>query len=455
MNQIDLNIIIDRNNKIIKSYIEQYSLDRIPIEVSFRTLLPEIKKIDRYTHLIHSYPAKLLVHIPYFFLNNTVFSKEGDKVLDPFNGSGTVILESILAKRNAFGADANPLARLIAEVKVTSLNSSILKENLENIILKAKSQPDFIPPNVANCEFWFPKKTIESLSRILFAIKEIKDSAIKNFMMVALSSCVKKVSYADQRISVPVKLNPQRYTEGGKENHRISERLRLLETLDIFDKFHSIVSENIKRNDLLHKDLSKNFIAKIISDDARKLTKFIGSKESFPDKSIQLIMTSPPYAGAQKYIRASRLNLAWTELAQSQEIMMLDKKNIGRENYRKSEMIISKTGIKEADDLIEEIHLLKPERAIIVCTYLNEMKDALDEMCRVLKNRGFLVLIVGNNKVCNKEFNTQQYLTEYLLSKGLALQFKLIDDIKSYGLMTKRNKTADIISREWVLVFKK
>ena len=64
-------------------------------------------------------------------------------------------------------------------------------------------------------------------------------------------------------------------------------------------------------------------------------------------------------------------------------------------------------------------------------------------------------MIIGNNKVCNLEFNTQEYLSKYIISKGLRLKFKLIDDIKSYGLMTKRNKTADIISREWVLVFNK
>ena len=41
------------------------------------------------------------------------------------------------------------------------------------------------------------------------------------------------------------------------------------------------------------------------------------------------------------------------------------------------------------------------------------------------------------------------------LRKVRSSEFKLIDDIQSYGLMTKRNKTADIISREWILVFKK
>jgi hypothetical protein len=30
-----------------------------------------------------------------------------------------------------------------------------------------------------------------------------------------------------------------------------------------------------------------------------------------------------------------------------------------------------------------------------------------------------------------------------------------VDDIRSRGLMTKRNKTASVISREWVTVFRK
>ena len=87
--------------------------------------------------------------------------------------------------------------------------------------------------------------------------------------------------------------------------------------------------------------------------------------------------------------------------------------------------------------------------------YLNEMKLALDESIRVLKKNGYMVIVIGNNTVCNRPFDTQDYFTTYLESKGMKLQFKLIDDIKSYGLMTKRNKTASTISCEWVLVFKK
>ena len=139
---MEINYISNRNDEIINKFIDDFSVNHKPIEVSFRELLPEIKNIDRYTHLIHTYPAKLLVHIPYFFLNNSVFSKEGDTVLDPFNGSGTVLLESIIAKRNAFGADANPLARLITEVKISKIDTNkidsiILIESETNFYIKS------------------------------------------------------------------------------------------------------------------------------------------------------------------------------------------------------------------------------------------------------------------------------------------------------------------------------
>ena len=90
-----------------------------------------------------------------------------------------------------------------------------------------------------------------------------------------------------------------------------------------------------------------------------------------------------------------------------------------------------------------------------MANYLNEMKVALDEAVRVLKDKAYMVIVIGNNTVCKRSFDTQDYLTTYLVNNGIELQFKLIDDIKSYGLMTKRNKTASTISREWILVFKK
>ena len=48
-------------------YYRSYQNDGESIAVNFRSLVPELSKLDRYTHLIHSYPAKLLANIPYYF----------------------------------------------------------------------------------------------------------------------------------------------------------------------------------------------------------------------------------------------------------------------------------------------------------------------------------------------------------------------------------------------------
>ncbi len=446
--KVDIKKIEKRNNDIIDDFTRKFSNELLPIEVDFRKIIPEIKSAERLSHLIHSYPAKLLVHIPYFFLNNTKFSQKGDWILDPFCGSGTVLLESLIAEKNSLGVDANPLARLISEVKVTRYNENDLTSTLNEMITAIERVPENkINPDVVNCDYWFSKNIQSQLSSILYQINNIEDESIRKFMTVSFSNCVKKVSYADPRISVPVKLNPDRYDSKSLQYQKVLEKLNVLENYNVLDKFYQIANDNINRIKSFNSK-KNNMTSAVISEDSRDLSKI-------KDNSIQLIITSPPYAGAQKYIRASSLNIGWTQLARVNELVILDRKNIGRESYSKKECFIEKTGIEDADLLIEKISKIKLERAVIVNNYLIEMQKSLKEMIRVLKTDGYLVLVVGNNMVCNFEFNTQEYLTQYILSKGLQLQFKLIDDIKSYGLMTRRNKTADIISREWILVFKK
>ena len=364
-------------------------------------------------------------------------------------------LESLLAGRNAYGADSNPLARLIARVKSTKYNTENLSNILTDVVSNSISSNERHLPDVVNCDMWFSKRNKDDLSKILFQINKIEDEDIKNFMLVSFSNCVKKVSYADPRVSVPVRLNSKKYEDRPELKEKTEKKIDEIDNVNVFEKFRTITLDNIKRFKKLESTFIDNYKANHISNDARRLYNCNQELDFLENDLIQLIITSPPYAGAQKYIRSSSLNLGWTGLANVSELSTLDKKNIGREIYNKNEIFIVKTGIKDADLLIEKIALINISRANIACKYLTEMKIALDEMIRVLKNGGNLVLVIGNNKICGFEFNTQAYLTEYIVEKGLNLEFKLIDDIASYGLMTKRNKTADIISREYILVFKK
>lgn len=440
---------------LLSSFRSQYAAEGKPIQVNFRDIVPKLSRGDRYTHLIHPYPAKLICHIPYFFLNSDYCCPKQGSVLDPFCGSGTVLLEAILSGRNAYGADANPLARKISRVKTTIITDTNLYQVLDELLLEISEDKGV--PTTYNDEslFWYPRKTIITVTKIINAIQRIKNPSTQEFFEICISSILKKISYADPRISVPVRVNVDKFPLGSRLRDNAIKHIEDITNLDVLNLFTSICKLNIDRISTLG-DACKGASATICSEDARKLTFSIGNNKLIEDESIDLILTSPPYAGAQKYIRASSLNLRWLRIADNQGIRSLKSQNIGREDYRKSEISIPKTGIQDADYLLDVLFSEgKCERAHIVSNYLNEMKIAIDESIRVLKHGGYFVMVIGNNTVCGHEFDTQAYLTEYMISKGLSLEFKLIDDIKSYGLMTKRNKTASRISCEYVLVMRK
>ena len=440
---------------IYEEYVSKYQETGQPVSVNFRELVPLLNNKERYTHLIHTYPAKLLSNIPYYFLMTEDFCPHGGIVLDPFCGTGTVLLEAALSGRQAWGADANPLAVLISKVKTTYISKEILLRSLSTILNRAERSRE-MPRMSSMIEGWFSDSTVTQLFRLQRSIEKIKNIKQKDFFLLCLSNLIRKVSYADPTIAVPVHLNPNRFAEGSERRETATFRLETRKAVDVYDKFEGICRLNIERINSL-KGVKKINMAEVVSNDARHLTKHLTDEEVIPDNTVDLILTSPPYAGAQKYIRASRLNLFWMGMTDAAEIRNIDGKNIGREDYHKKEYDKKyTTSIDAADRVLEELYCKgKKERACIVGNYLNEMKVALDESYRALKPGGHMIIIIGNNTVCGLSFNTQDYLTSYLQSKGMQLKFKLIDDIKSYGLMTKRNKTANTITSEWVLVLKK
>ena len=83
------------------------------------------------------------------------------------------------------------------------------------------------------------------------------------------------------------------------------------------------------------------------------------------------------------------------------------------------------------------------------------MRQSLQEIWRCLKVGGYLVLVAGNNRISGHTFRTPHYLQMIAEDIGLRTILLLVDNIHSRGLMTKRNKTASVITKEFVFVFVK
>jgi len=77
------------------------------------------------THGLHEYPARMIPQIAQRLI--TLYTQEGDTLLDPFCGSGTTLVEARLSNRSAVGNDINPLATLLIKVKSTPLDFEKLR----------------------------------------------------------------------------------------------------------------------------------------------------------------------------------------------------------------------------------------------------------------------------------------------------------------------------------------
>lgn len=420
-----------------------HRFDGTPIPVSFRKIVSWIRMGERATHYIHTYPAKLLPQIAHFFLAASCLSKPGEQVLDPFGGTGTVALEAILSKRIALYADSNPLARLIAQTKTSSYNIRTLKSAFTRIEMRYRLSRSRTAPNVININYWYDTAIIRQLTRLKHAIDQEKNVHTRAFFAISLSAVARKVSRADPRFSVPVR----------KKKWKKSGNAPIQTAWDCFEEQFNSNLNRIRARNRFGDDLSK---AHCVGVDARTLVDPTDQSKKLADSSVSLIITSPPYAGAQKYIRASSLSLGWLGIAGENSLRPLEKQNIGREHLTLDEQAKMPTsGLAHADAFISEIARKNKSRAAILAAYLSEMRTALKEMTRTLKIGGYLVLVIGDNQVCGQTFSSSEYLAAILVELGLTKRLILTDQIMSRGLTTKRHKTAGVIKSETVLLFEK
>jgi hypothetical protein len=421
------------------------------VHVSFRELVPWIRVGERATHYLHSYPAKLLPQIAHFFLAASSLASADDVVLDPFGGTGTVALETVLSGRKAYFADSNPLARLIAAVKTAPLEPADVEATLTRIQLRYKLSRSAQAPDVVNIAYWYDAKDARALARLRSAIERETSGALQDFFMVAFSAAARKLSKADPRFSVPVRRkNPAiaqgAQTEAGGQN--------------VWGTFEQRVNANLVRLRSFMELRPTWAAAQCTGVDARKLTTATTKIESgpvqLPDNSVGLIITSPPYAGAQKYIRASGLSLGWLGLTPGSNLRSYERQTIGREHLTMQEAAnLDVPDVLDARAFVRMIAGENKLRAAILATYLREMEIALVEAVRVLRPGGHIVLVIGDNKVLGRCFKSAEYLSQILADRGLTRKLKLIDDIKSRGLITKRASSAGMIATEWVILFEK
>ena len=120
------------------------------------------------------------------------------RVLDPFAGSGTVPLESVLNGVDSYGIESNPFVCKIANAKLAWMNidKDVLIKTCRNVLLSAKSlecETREYPDLVSRC---FPHETLRKLTALKLACEKVAPGRVQDFVWFVITSILRNGAVA-------------------------------------------------------------------------------------------------------------------------------------------------------------------------------------------------------------------------------------------------------------------
>ena len=360
---------------------------------------------EYYTHGYHPYSAKYIPQIPNRLIS--AFSEKDDLILDNFVGSGTTLVESKVLGRNAIGVDINPLACLISKVKTTVIKKPTMTEisyflmslrgifhehaKIECSNLEEKtpiiysSVIEKLHPNIPR---WYHKNVIYELVAIKTKIDAVRNTEVKDFLLVAFSSLLRTVSNA----------------ASGFGNLMINKNAPPKNR--IIEKF-SLAVRSMLRSLAEFSTVATKSEVTIFKHDSRKV-------EFINDETIDFICTHPPYMSAVPYAEYQKLSLWW----------------LGYNQYDLEKSLIG--GRRSRPDT--------PQR------FFRDMEMSLLEMKRVLRKKRYCCIIIGNPVYGGKTWKLNEIIKQNAIHIGFT-HLKEISRGKYHSTMGKMKEEFILIFR--------
>ncbi|RYU94189.1 DNA methyltransferase [Emticicia agri] len=399
------------------------------------------KSVNKWTHGYHRYPAKFLPNLVSKLIDN--YTNPQDTIADLFAGCGTTLVEAKVHGRKSIGVDINPVAELITKAKIHPVSPEILNANYDSIIAKIDNYVDglaFTSKVHERIDYWFTEDEKNKIAFLINIIDQLScEQHIKDFFYCCLSNILKNSSRWLQSSTKP-QIDPDK---DGK---------------DSFSEFKRHYRVMEKKNREFFKVLEENGFfttqCEIKLEDARKTT--------IESKSIDAIITSPPYVTSYEYADIHQLTGFW--FGYIDDLPKFRKNFIGT-------FYSNNTGIevpsKIANEIIDAVNERHKKSAREVANYFNDMYYVCLEMNRIIKDNGTICLVVGNTELRNIKIKTAEFFVEVLTNLGFkpedlikrAIPHKLIPTIrdKTTGKFSKVDSVNSrmVYPEEYILIFKK
>lgn len=338
------------------------------------------------------------------------------RIIDPFAGSGTVLLESEFAGVEAYGVEAHPYIYKIAKAKLSwNFPADKFKEEALALLKQAKSktitQTEF-PKLIMSC---YPLETIQKLEAIKQAwIDKAQDDEIRNFNWFIITSILRSTS--------PVGTAQWQYIQPNKTKSKV---------IDPFIAFESKLNEmylDMKRTQNRFKNVINSII---LNEDARKI-------ESIPDGWGDLIITSPPYANNYDYADATRLEMTfWGDIEGWADLQNKVRKHLVRACTQHvsnlgddiDKILLNPRLAVIQPELLDVFETLKEERLkhggkknyhLMIAAYFNDLADVFHSLRRVTNENCKMCFVVGDSAPYGVYVPVDRWLGELAISAGFS-----------------------------------
>lgn len=352
-----------------------------------------------YTHGIHPYPAMMIPQVARRLID--MYGREGDVLLDPYCGTGTTLLEGMLANLKPIGTDLNPLAQLIAKTKTTPVELDQLDQEIENFIAfglgvtnSAKSSETY--PDITNVDYWFGEQVQQDLLLVRRFIDQIVSSVVADIFRVAFSLTVRKVSWTKNSEFKLVRMPPGRIADHNP---------------DVFSTMVETLSDNRTRYESLNDALGNDPIVPLVCG--------FNSVDSIPPEivapeTVNIVVTSPPYGDSKTtvaYGQFSRLSSQWLGFEHANRV---DNFLMGGGRCPAHVSF----GIEQLDQVIGAISDSDAKRAGEVTAFFMDYQKSIKNVSSVVKIGGYACYVVGNRTVKGFDVPTAEVTAAFFEMNG-------------------------------------
>lgn len=316
-----------------------------------------------HVHGFHPYPARLHPKTSGAFIDGLL--PERGTVLDPFCGSGTVLVEARLRGHRAIGFDLNPIAILLSTLKTHSFDART-RDEIVALATTVSEEADARRKAKRGASRRYPAEDVEAfdphvlleLDGLRVGIETYRDHPLIDVLALLLSSILAKLSRRDGDTSAGTRA--MRIAAGYPARLYKSKAKELATFLETTEALYAGAPE-----------------ASLHLSDARDLR---GVKPG----SVDLVVTSPPYPGVYDYVEHHRTRMRWLEL----DPRGLDRGEIGAR--RRLRTLESRDAIQSFED---------------------DMARLFESCARVLTPRGRAVFVIADGALRHVPLRADEIMT--------------------------------------------